>query len=176
MPFRHFFTKGNLIALRELALRRTAERVDQQMEVYRRDHAVVRTWPAAETHHGVREHEAAWAAPDSCGAPDGRQSACQMDRCVRASPAASSIAAGRPRPTRADVTPCRATRCGNGHVDGRACRTGAAELRPQPQRDQDHRGKAGSVSLERMALRLRGVGAGPPKRGHRYLRHYRRGG
>lgn len=46
---RHFFRKGNLIALRELALRRTAERVDQQMEVYRRDHAVVRTWPAAET-------------------------------------------------------------------------------------------------------------------------------
>jgi two-component system sensor histidine kinase KdpD len=45
----HFFTKGNLIALRELALRRTAERVDQQMEVYRRDHAVVRTWPAGET-------------------------------------------------------------------------------------------------------------------------------
>ena len=45
----NFFRKGNLIALRELALRRTAERVDQQMEVYRRDHAVVRTWPAAET-------------------------------------------------------------------------------------------------------------------------------
>ncbi|HWV47154.1 MAG TPA: sensor histidine kinase KdpD [Nitrospira sp.] len=45
----NFFTKGNLIALRELALRRTAERVDQQMEVYRRDHAVVRIWPAAET-------------------------------------------------------------------------------------------------------------------------------
>src|SRR5512147_258251 len=45
----NFFAKGNLIALRELALRRTAERVDQQMEVYRRDHSVVRTWPAAET-------------------------------------------------------------------------------------------------------------------------------
>ncbi len=45
----NFFRKGNLIALRELALRRTAERVDQQMEVYRRDHAVVRTWPTAET-------------------------------------------------------------------------------------------------------------------------------
>ena len=46
---RHFFRKGNLIALREMALRRTAERVDQQMELYRRDHAVVATWPAAET-------------------------------------------------------------------------------------------------------------------------------
>ncbi|MCE3225191.1 MAG: kdpD [Nitrospira sp.] len=45
---KHFFRKGNLIALR-MALRRTAERVDQQMEVYRRDHAVVATWPAAET-------------------------------------------------------------------------------------------------------------------------------
>lgn len=27
----HFFRKGNLIALRELALRRTADRVDDQM-------------------------------------------------------------------------------------------------------------------------------------------------
>jgi two-component system, OmpR family, sensor histidine kinase KdpD len=35
----NFFRKGNLIALRELALRRTAERVDAQMESYRRAHA-----------------------------------------------------------------------------------------------------------------------------------------
>jgi len=49
LAIQNFFRKGNLIALRELALRRTAERVDQQMEVYRRDHAVVRTWPAGET-------------------------------------------------------------------------------------------------------------------------------
>ncbi len=44
----HFFTKGNLIALRELALRRTAERVGEQMEVYREEHAVSGTWPARE--------------------------------------------------------------------------------------------------------------------------------
>ncbi len=44
----HFFRKGNLIALRELALRRTAERVDEQMEVYRRDKGVRDIWPAAE--------------------------------------------------------------------------------------------------------------------------------
>lgn len=42
-----FFRKGNLIALRELALRRTAERVDAQMEDYRRDHAIANPWPAA---------------------------------------------------------------------------------------------------------------------------------
>ena len=44
----HFFRKGNLIALRELALRRTAEQVDEQMESYRRDAGVQDIWPAAE--------------------------------------------------------------------------------------------------------------------------------
>ena len=43
-----FFRKGNLIALRELALRRTAERVDEQMRDYRRDHGISATWPASE--------------------------------------------------------------------------------------------------------------------------------
>ncbi len=45
---RHFFRKGNLIALRELALRHTAERVDQQMQRYRSDHAIPTTWPTTE--------------------------------------------------------------------------------------------------------------------------------
>src|SRR6185503_12426241 len=44
----NFFRKGNLIALRELALRKTADRVDAEMQVYRRDHAIARTWPAGE--------------------------------------------------------------------------------------------------------------------------------
>lgn len=44
----HFFRKGNLIALRELALRRTAEQVDEQMESYRQQEGVHTLWPAAE--------------------------------------------------------------------------------------------------------------------------------
>lgn len=43
----NFFRKGNLIALRELALRSTADRVDAQMEVYRRDKAITTPWPTA---------------------------------------------------------------------------------------------------------------------------------
>src|SRR5882724_7162878 len=43
-----FFRKGNLIALRELALRRTAERVDAQMRVYMHEHAIGKAWPTAE--------------------------------------------------------------------------------------------------------------------------------
>jgi two-component system sensor histidine kinase KdpD len=45
---RNFFRKGNLLALRELALRRTAERVDAQMQDYRRIKGVKEVWPAAE--------------------------------------------------------------------------------------------------------------------------------
>jgi two-component system, OmpR family, sensor histidine kinase KdpD len=45
---RNFFRKGNLIALRELALRRTAERVDAQMRTYMRDHTIGGVWPTTE--------------------------------------------------------------------------------------------------------------------------------
>lgn len=40
----HFFRKGNLIALRELSLRRTADRVDDQMREYRDHQGVHRVW------------------------------------------------------------------------------------------------------------------------------------
>ncbi len=41
-----FFRKGNLIALREMALRRTADRVDSQMREYRSDSAISPVWQA----------------------------------------------------------------------------------------------------------------------------------
>jgi two-component system, OmpR family, sensor histidine kinase KdpD len=44
----HFFQRGNLLALRELALRRTAQRVDEDVREYRVQHGVVKTWAASE--------------------------------------------------------------------------------------------------------------------------------
>ncbi len=44
----NFFSKGNLIALRELALRKAAERVGAQMDDYREAHQVVGVWPVSE--------------------------------------------------------------------------------------------------------------------------------
>jgi two-component system sensor histidine kinase KdpD len=43
-----FFRKGNLSALREMSLRRAAERVDDQMRAYMRTRAIPGPWPAAE--------------------------------------------------------------------------------------------------------------------------------
>jgi len=44
----NFFRKGNLIALRELALRSTAERVDAQMRMYRTAHGIHGVWAITE--------------------------------------------------------------------------------------------------------------------------------
>ncbi|MCX5999887.1 MAG: universal stress protein [Chloroflexi bacterium] len=43
-----FFRVGNLIALRELAMRRAAERVDEQMRAYMQVHGIPGPWPSAE--------------------------------------------------------------------------------------------------------------------------------
>ena len=43
-----FFREGNLTALRELALRRTADRVDAQMQSYRSEQAIDQLWAAKE--------------------------------------------------------------------------------------------------------------------------------
>ena len=45
---RHFFSPGNLTALRELALRRTAQRVDEQLLTHMQAHAIAGPWPAGE--------------------------------------------------------------------------------------------------------------------------------
>nr|WP_255719720.1 DUF4118 domain-containing protein [Pelomonas sp. P8] len=45
----HFFRKGNLLALRELALRRTADRVDEEMQAYRREQGAAAVWPNRES-------------------------------------------------------------------------------------------------------------------------------
>lgn len=46
---RNFFRKGNLIALRELALRRTADHVDDDVHAYRHERAIGPVWRTRET-------------------------------------------------------------------------------------------------------------------------------
>lgn len=44
----NFFRKGNLTALRELALRKTAEWVDIQMRLYKKEHGIQKVWQTGE--------------------------------------------------------------------------------------------------------------------------------
>lgn len=44
----NFFREGNLTALRELALRRTAEKTESQLQEYMTEHGIKEIWPASE--------------------------------------------------------------------------------------------------------------------------------
>ena len=44
----HFFREGNLTALRELALRRTADKTETQLQHYMTEHHIEQLWPATE--------------------------------------------------------------------------------------------------------------------------------
>lgn len=44
----NFFREGNLTALRELALRRTAEKTESQLQQYMTQHGISKLWPASE--------------------------------------------------------------------------------------------------------------------------------
>jgi two-component system, OmpR family, sensor histidine kinase KdpD len=44
----NFFREGNLTALRELALRRTAEKTEEQLQQYMTEHGIHEVWPASE--------------------------------------------------------------------------------------------------------------------------------
>ena len=48
MAIKHYFSKGNLTALRELAMRTAAERVDSDMIGYMKAHGVSALWPVRE--------------------------------------------------------------------------------------------------------------------------------
>jgi two-component system sensor histidine kinase KdpD len=73
----NFFKKGNLIALREMALRQTADRVDAQMREYREEKAIAPVWAAGERivvaigpdRHGEQRIRAAKRLADGLDAP-----------------------------------------------------------------------------------------------------------
>jgi two-component system sensor histidine kinase KdpD len=62
LAIQHFFRKGNLTALREMSLRITAERVDQQLRTYKQTERISDTWKSgARLVVGISEDPAAIA-------------------------------------------------------------------------------------------------------------------
>jgi two-component system sensor histidine kinase KdpD len=89
-----FFRKGNLLALRELALRRTAERVDTDVLAYRREHGISATWP-------VTEHILVCVGPSPASA-DLVRAACRMASGLRARWTAACVETAPGRSSSAD--------------------------------------------------------------------------
>ena len=81
-----FFREGNLIALRELALRQTAHRVDAQMRGYMRSQGIRDTWAATDRLAVCIGPDPAALAPHSRRPPDGGTTAGPVDRGLRRGP------------------------------------------------------------------------------------------
>ena len=104
----NFFSPGNLTALREMALRQAAERVDAQMLSYMRTHAIPGPWP-------TRERILVCIGPDGSGPRVVRAAKRVADR--REGPWTASL--------RRDPSSRRADRSAEGHR-GRSVAAGAA--------------------------------------------------
>ena len=171
-----FFRKGNLTALREMTLRRAAERVDDQMRAYMQTRAIPGPWPAGErllvcispsplSERLVRtarrladELNAEWFAVHVEGPGETRLSRDREDHVARTLRLAEELGAKTimlPGLNVADSDP---------------------RIRPPTQHHQDHRRQAAAPALDGMVARQRGGSADRAQRRHRRLCHQRRGG
>ena len=170
----NFFRKGNLMALRELALRRTAERVDAEMQAYMRDHAVARTWP-------VSERILVCVSPSPLSAQlvrAGRRLATRMGAQWIVAYVETPASVRLPQAARDRVveTLRLAEQLGAETVtlSGRHDERGDPRVCAGPERQQDRHRQARPVPVAADRARLRRGRAGPGQRGDRHLRRERR--
>ena len=121
---------GNLLALRELALRRTAERVDAEVQAYRAQHGhrgdLARAASASSSASGPSP---ALGAAGARGAAHGGRAARALGRGLRRAPAAAPLCRGRSRAAR-DAT------CGS--PSRSAARSSAARATRPPRRSSSY--------------------------------------
>ena len=112
----HFFSPANLTALRELALRRTAERVDEQLLSEMQAHAIQGPWAAGERIPGLHQRGSACRRPRALRQATRRPPARAVDRALRRGPAQPAALGGGTRPHRRYATARRGARRRGRHV------------------------------------------------------------
>ena len=172
----HYFSPGNLTALRELALRRTAERVDEQLLTHMQAHAIPGPWAAG-------ERILVCVSEDPRAAGLVRYAKRLADR-LHAPFTAFYVETRRSLQwTRGGARPRRghaaagggARRRGDHHSRRRPQHRGRRDqLRAGQQRHPDHHRQVGAVAMVRDPARLGGPRPGPAVRQYQRARHRRR--
>ena len=162
----HYFSPGNLTALRELALRRTAERVDEQLLTHMQANAIAGPWAAG-------ERILVCVSEDPRAAGLVRYTKRLADR-LHAPWTAISIETRRSlqlseqqRDRLADTLAARGVARRRGHHDsGRraAHRRRHRQFRASQQRHPDHHRQIDALALVRDHARLGGARSGAPRR------------
>ena len=107
----HFFSPANLTALRELALRRTAERVDEQLLTHMQEHAIQGPWAAGERILVCVSEDLRAAGPGALRQAAGRPACMRRGRRVeRRDPAQPAIQRGGARSRCRHAATCRVAR------------------------------------------------------------------
>ena len=175
---KHYFSPANLTALRELALRRTAERVDEQLL----DADAGARHPGAvgggRAHSRLRQRGSALRRPGALRQAPGRPPARPLDRALRRDRRSLQLERGAARPHR------RHAAAGRARSDGEAVTVPGGDAAHRRRR---HRlrasnnvthiiiGKSDALALVRDPARLGRARPGAPRRQHQRARHRRRG-
>ena len=173
----HYFSPGNLTALRELALRRTAERVDEQLLTHMQAHAIAGPWAAG-------ERILVCVSEDPRAAGLVRYAKRLADRLHAPWTALSIETAAQPAADRRAARPDRrhaaagrsARRRGADHSRRRPPhRRRRPRLRAGQQRHPDRHRQVDALALVRDAARLGRARSGAARRQYQRPRHRRRG-
>ena len=162
---RHYFAPGNLTALRELSLRRTAQRVDEQMVRYMQAHAIKGPWASHRARAGRRQRRPRQRHRGAIRAPARRPAEGALDRAARRNRAQPAHDRSRAQQRCGGAAPGPAIGRRGGDAAGPGHRRDGGRIRPRQQRDADHRGAVAARSLARDAVRIRGAAHHPQGRG-----------
>ena len=174
----HYFSPGNLTALRELALRAAAQRVDAQLLTHMQANAIAGPWAA-----GERVIVCVSEDPRAAGLVRyAKRLADQLHAPWTAvtieTPRSAELTEDRARPHRRHPAPRRAPRRRGGDPAGRRAhhRRGRARLRPHAERHPDRHRQVQPLALVRDAARLGRPRPPAPVRRHQRPGHRRRRG
>ena len=150
----NYFSPGNLTALRELALRRTAQRVDEQLVRHMQEHAIAGPWAAGDRVLVCIDEAAALPCADPIRPATCRAPARAVDRGDRGDSALGPVFRGRAGPDRDRHAPCRDARRRNHDPSRAQRRRGGDGLCARAQCDAHRHGAFRQVALARVARRI----------------------
>ena len=163
----HYFSPGNLTALRELALRGTAQRVDAQLLTHMQANAIAGPWAGGRAGAGLHQRAPERRWPGALRKAPRGSAARPLDRARGRDGAQRPAVGGRARSARRYPAAGRTARRRGVHPAGRPedCRR-HSDARAGPERHPDRYRQVGALALVRASAWLRGSRSGAPFRRH----------
>ena len=172
----HYFSPGNLTALRELALRRTAERVDEQLLTHMQANAIAGPMGCRRAHSGLRQRGSARGRAGPLHQAAGGSAARAVDGDLHRDAPQPAIDRRGARPACRHAAACRnaGRRCADHSGVGRRIADDVLGLRARQQRHPDRHRQVDALVVVRACARLGGARSRAARRQYQRPCHCRR--